>query len=313
MMSWLKLIRWPNLLIIFLTQVTVWVVVIRQLSWSSNFLLTPVNFLCLSLATVLIAAAGYVINDYFDVKIDTINRPDKVVLGKTIPRKNAIVIHAILNAVALFLSAFVAMQAGHPEWLLLQIGCILLLWRYSTHFKRQYMIGNIVVSAVTALAVPVLVLYEPAFHALCSAWAFTADPHLFWLPWVIAGFTYFAFFLNWMREIVKDMEDFIGDAQEGCVTMPIKKGLGYSKRFTTALGVLVVMPLAGIVVLMMVRQYFFWGAYWGAVVLVPLLVWMFRFGGSTTIQDFHRASRGLKWIMITGVVALIALGIKNGI
>src|ERR1035437_8023658 len=109
-MPWLRLIRWKNLLIIFLAQLLAWWCVILP---ESPKILNPINFLCLSLSTILIAAAGHIINDYFDIKIDSINKPDKVVLETVIPRKQAIISHTALNIIALILAGYVAAQAHH--------------------------------------------------------------------------------------------------------------------------------------------------------------------------------------------------------
>src|ERR1700722_9395935 len=102
-MALLRLIRWKNLLIIFLTQFLAWRCIITPQIFGLNsglsFFFSTVNFLFLSLSTVLIAAAGYIINDYFDIKIDTINKPEKVVLGKAIERKKAIILHTTLNII----------------------------------------------------------------------------------------------------------------------------------------------------------------------------------------------------------------------
>jgi 4-hydroxybenzoate polyprenyltransferase len=132
-MPWLQLIRWQNLLIIFFTQLLAWWCVVLP---ESPTVLSPLNFGCITLSTVFIAAAGYIINDYFDIRIDSINKPDKVVLEKIIPRKEAIISHGVLNILALLLAGFVAGQAHHPEWILLQVGCAVLLWFYSTDLKR---------------------------------------------------------------------------------------------------------------------------------------------------------------------------------
>ncbi len=128
-MAWLRLIRWNNLLIILLTQLLAWVCVIMPMRHYAAvpMLLNAPNFLCLSLSTILIAAAGYIINDYFDIKIDTINKPDKVILEKQIPRRMAIIAHSVLNIIALCLAAFVAAQAHHFEWLLVQVLCTLVV------------------------------------------------------------------------------------------------------------------------------------------------------------------------------------------
>ena len=246
-MAWLRLIRWKNLLIVLFTQLLVWACVLLPMKQyaATPLLLTPLNLLCIALSTVLIAAAGYIINDYFDIKIDIINRPEKMVLEKRIPRKWGIILHTALNLIGLALAAYVARQAGHYEWLALQLSCTILLWFYSASFKRQFVTGNVVVALLTALTILTLMIYEPATHPYITQHYFLqiADKKIINPVWVLGVYTYFAFMLTWMREIVKDMEDFKGDAEEGCVTMPIKIGLLKSARFSQLLGILAITPL----------------------------------------------------------------------
>jgi len=300
-MPWLQLIRWKNLIIIFLTQLLAWWCVILP---ESPEVLNPVNFLLLSLSTMLIAAAGYIINDYFDIKIDAINKPDKLVLEKAIPRKQAIIAHAALNIIALILAGYVAARAHHYEWPLLQAACIILLWFYSTHFKRQYMTGNIVVALLTSFTIITLAVYEPAMHGLVHLPGGNYSPSP--LPvLVLLVFAYFAFMLTWMREIVKDMEDLGGDAAGGCATIPVKKGLKYARNFTIMLSAWVLLPLA----VMAVKLY-----HYGftaltadtALLLFTLLNWsIFMFMGQAAKQHYHKASRGLKIIMLMGLCLLV--------
>src|ERR1041384_459546 len=107
--AWLRLIRWPNLLIIALTQLVAWWCVVLPLQ--GPHVLTLRNFSLLCISTVLLAAAGYIINDYFDISIDIINKPDKVVLERHIPRKLAVIVHPVLNIIALVLAGVVALPA----------------------------------------------------------------------------------------------------------------------------------------------------------------------------------------------------------
>lgn len=289
----LRLIRWKNLAIIFLTQFLAWACVLLPQHSRAPYLLTLPNFLCLSLSTIFIAAAGYIINDYFDIRIDLINKPDEVILGKTIPRKTAIFAHASLNIVAVLLAASVALKAHHPEWLLLQLTCIALLWLYSTSFKRQYVIGNVVIALLTALTILTLVVYEPAIRAPS-------------LPLYALGvYAWFAFMLTWMREIVKDMEDYLGDSAEGCVTMPIRKGLRYAARFTLVLGG-ITLSMLSLSALSLFRSHFYLlAAYIALMLAVPLTAWMVALPRRHNTGHYHTASRWLKLIMVAGVCSLL--------
>jgi 4-hydroxybenzoate polyprenyltransferase len=286
--AWFQLIRWKNLLIIFFTQLLVWYYVILP---AEPKVLYINNFLLLSVSTVLIAAAGYIINDYFDIKIDAINKPGRMVLGKTIPVRLAIIVHSILNIIALGLAAVVAYRAHHYEWLLLQLSCTLLLWFYSTHFKRQFIIGNVVVAMLTALTIMALWLYEPSVNGLSA--------------WVICIYAYFAFMLTWMREIVKDMEDFIGDAEQGCMTMPIKWGLKRSAQFISGLGLFVVAPLVVVSVILFRCHFDFLSLYIVLFIASPSIIWAVFLIKKTNSNHYHRASAGLKIIMVLGIISLI--------
>jgi 4-hydroxybenzoate polyprenyltransferase len=313
-MPWLKLIRWKNLLIIFLTQFLAWRCVITPQILGFNgklaFFFSTVNFLCLSASTVLIAAAGYIINDYFDIKIDTINRPEKVVLGKAIPRRKAILLHTLLNVIALLLAGYVAAQTRHFEWLLLQVGCTVLLWFYSTHFKRQYMTGNIVVALLTALTILILVVYNPGIYKITITQSLAVNGSPFLPVWTLIVYAFFAFMLTWMREIVKDMEDFQGDEAEGCVTMPIKKGLQYSVTFIRVLSSLVVISLAAACYLLFLFHYRLFAGYLLALLIIPVIIWAIYLNRQHTAQHYYECSKRLKIIMVLGVLSLVVYYIQ---
>lgn len=306
--AWLRLVRWPNLLIIALTQLVAWWCIIHPLR--ELRVLTPLNFLLLCLSTVLIAGGGYIINDYFDIQIDVINKPDKVILERDIPRRHAIIVHSVMNILAMIFAGMVAFQAGHPEWLILQLACTGLLWRYSTTWKRQFMIGNVVVSLMTALTVVALIIYEPSLHhatrSLIVLRRLSVSPMA-----ALSIFAFFAFILTWMREIVKDMEDYKGDDAEGCVTMPIRWGLLTSSRFVQVIGTVAIVVLLVAIGWMVaqldrpwlqVQLYFILGT-----VIIPLAVWCWRLPQQATSEHYHLASKRLKDIMIFGVLSLALL------
>ncbi|GAA4458299.1 geranylgeranylglycerol-phosphate geranylgeranyltransferase [Rurimicrobium arvi] len=304
-MAWLRLVRWNNLFIVMLTQLLVWCCVLLPLhAWTDTpFLLGPLHFALVCTSTILIAAAGYIINDYFDIKIDAINRPQKAILDRVIDRRQAIIAHSVLNVLALVLAGAVALSAGKWYWLFVQLFSTVLLFFYSSHFKRLYVIGNVVVALLTALTIFTLFIYEPGL------WYFVKQPPMLRKGdaelanpiWVLGIYTGFAFVLTWMREIVKDMEDHIGDAAEGCVTMPIKLGLKRTARFIQLISLGAIIPL----VIASVKVQGLLGIYTFFVLTLPLTAWVLLLNRRASTQHYHRMSRYLKVIMVSGIGSLI--------
>lgn len=304
-MNWLRLIRWNNLLIILLTQLLVWTCVLIPLrQWGEgHFLLNAFNFSLLCLSTLMIAAAGYIINDYFDIKIDAINRPEKVILENRIHRRAGIIFHSVLNLAGIFLAGIVAHKAGKLHWLWIQVACSVLLFFYSSHFKRMFVIGNVIVALLTGLTILTLFVYEPAL------WQFLAQPSMLhkgadMIPnpvWILGIYTCFAFVLTWMREVVKDMEDHIGDAAEGCVTMPIQLGLKQTTIFVQVLSLLAIIPL----VIASVKVQGLLGIYTFVALTVPLIIWSLYLPKHATTKHYNNMSRYLKIIMVSGIGSLL--------
>lgn len=304
-MAWLRLVRWNNLFIVLLTQFLIWACVLLPLrGWTDQpFLLNFPNFLLICLSTVLIAAAGYIINDYFDIKIDAINRPEKAILDRVINRRQALIVHSALNIIALIFAAIVAAQKGKWHWLWIQLFSTVLLFFYSSHFKRRYLIGNVVVALLTALTVFTLFVYEPALRSFVRRPAMLErDGALLPNPiWVLGIYTGFAFVLTWMREVVKDMEDHIGDAAEGCMTMPIRLGLQRSGRFTQLLSLAAIIPL----LIASVKVQGALGLYTFFVLTLPLTIWVLLLNRAASTRHYQQMSRYLKGIMVLGIGSLV--------
>lgn len=304
-----RVLRISNLLIIIATQLLCWFCLVRPLSHFTNepLFLNFTNALLLAISTALIAGAGYIINDYFDVKIDTINRPDKSLIGKDIDPKSAILFHNFCNIAGLGLAAYLAYHLQNPAALIIPVVCTILLWFYSTHFKRQFIIGNVVVSLLTALSILILITYEPV------AWRFISDPfpanlkgeiklNPIWLLMVYSGF---AFLLNWVREIIKDLEDFKGDAEDGCITMPIKIGIRPTVRFVRLLLILAAAALVSAIAALFQKGWILPGVYMMAALVAPLAFTFFNINRSTQQAHFAKYSKVLKFIMLLGIMTLI--------
>ena len=201
-----------------------------------------VHFILLVLSTVLIAAGGNIINDYFDTRIDRINKPDGVIVGRTVKRRVAMTGHAVLSGLGLLLGVFVAWRTGLLQWAAIPAFAIGALWTYSTTFKRRLIMGNGLVAVLTALVPLTVGLYELPLlqRAFAEPWIvglpngdqYRMVPVFRELWYWILGFSLFAFLSTLVRELQKDMADVKGDAAEGCRTIPIVWGMKWARLLT---------------------------------------------------------------------------------
>ncbi|MGB3074441.1 MAG: geranylgeranylglycerol-phosphate geranylgeranyltransferase, partial [Chitinophagales bacterium] len=217
--SFLRLIRYVNLLYIALTQCLVQYTIIKPILGQAGVVptLDVFNFSLLVLSTVLIAAGGYVINDYFDVKIDAINKPRRIFIDRTIKRRSAMLLHQALTGAGVLLGFYVAWKAGNIRLGFIHPIVSGLLWFYSTGYKRQLLIGNIIISFLTALVILIVALYEQHLFKPDTIAVNAAAYTIFIL---VFFYFLFAFLISLVRELVKDMEDVKGDELYGCKTLP---------------------------------------------------------------------------------------------
>ncbi len=305
--AFFTLIRWKNLLIVYITQLFTWLFVLLPFSkWSNNALFLDVfNFHLLTISTILIAAAGYIINDYFDVKIDLRNKPDKVIIIKKIKKRWAMFWHSIFNIIGFVIACYLAYENDFWTLPFIQFGSTILLWVYSTHLKRMYISGNVVVAFLTALAIWTIAAYESSLYPYWTneyLISYQVNP-----IWVVGIYSFFAFMLTWIREVIKDMEDFKGDAEEGCLTMPIKIGLQKSSNFVLLLSAITLIPLVIAVVKLLPSTWWFLGAYIFTCIIAPLIYWMTRVKKKATQKHYGALSSALKLIMMSGIVGLLVL------
>ena len=294
--AFFKLVRWPNLLFIALTQLLFHTCVYQPLTGSTQF----GSLLWIIVASVCIAAAGYIINDYFDLNIDQINKPQKNVFARTINRRWAIIWHFILSIAGIL--ATLAAVGLHKWYLVLaNVGCVALLWFYSTSFKRQLIIGNVVISLLTAWTVLILFfMYTEPRQAIVGSDNTTIK--LFRTAFLYAGF---AFISSLIREAVKDMEDMEGDARYGCKTLPIVAGIRATKIYVS---IWTIVLLAALVILQLyVLQFGWWLAILYSVLLIitPLVYFLARLPAAANSAAFHSLSNATKLLMLTGIISMV--------
>lgn len=300
--AFIKLIRWPNLLFIVLTQFLFVYCVIMPVFANSNIHpnVRGWNFALICISSVLIAAAGYIINDYFDLNIDRVNKPEKLVVERVIKRRWAIVWHIILSVVGIAIGFYVDFTTH--IWLLgfSNAVCVFLLFVYSTSLKQRFLVGNVVISLLTAWVILVVAWCEYN-HLIRTNYNLRADKILR-ETFLYAGF---AFVISLVREVVKDMEDVEGDRKYGCKTMPIVWGFNATKVFV-AVWLIVLVGTLIIVQLYALRLGWWISVIYGLLLIVaPLIFIIKKLYNAKTSQDFHRISSLVKFVMFTGILSMV--------
>jgi 4-hydroxybenzoate polyprenyltransferase len=302
-----RLFRLPNLLIVFLTQWVPYWLVLRPALLRAGAIpaLTPRTFGLVVAATLLTTLSGYVINDYFDHPIDRINRPDRVVVGRYLAPSLALAFYVALLGAILFLAWRIdlVLPSGAQHWpLWLFPGVALVLFLYAWQLKCSPLIGNLLVALMCAV-VPVVVLLPEERPVWLASFqqpaAIQAATGLLW--W----YAVFAFLTNLLREQIKDLEDFEGDAACGCGTLAVLKGRRFA-RLPAVLTALVVSALT-----------FFLLRFWsetgrapehlwtgGVLLLLPALFTTAAIYRATEKRDYSRASALIKFIMVAGLFLL---------
>lgn len=304
--AFLRLIRVENLLIITITQLCVKYLVFEPINPFSKF--TPSLFFISLLSTILIAAAGYIINDYFDVKTDKINRPNTVVIDIIIKRRVAMILHIFFNVVGLLLGLFLALKCHNIKLIAIQLISILLLWFYSTHFKKQLLIGNIIVSILTAMVPLMPLMYDYyLIGEIDPITSFLISNFLSSFITIVFGYSAFAFLTSLTREVIKDMQDYEGDIQTGCRTMPIVWGIITSKVVTFFL-ILITIGLLLLACLKFYKDGYHIAVYYIAgLVISPLLFLLIQTIRAKKSNDFKIASLLLKLTMLFGIIFTFVL------
>ncbi|MFT5883894.1 MAG: 4-hydroxybenzoate polyprenyltransferase [Arcticibacterium sp.] len=278
-LQFFKLIRWENLLIIVLTQYMARVFLVGNGEAFELAILDENQFL-ITLTTLLVAAAGYIINDYFDVKIDLVNKPKEVIIGRFIKRRHAIFAHQVLNVSAAVISYTISFRV-----FVVNVFAMTLLWVYASVFKKKPIIGNVLVAGLTAASLVVMAVYYTENDLLINIYAV------------------FAFGITLIREIIKDIEDIRGDKKFGSTTLPIIWGIRKTKYviFFFMIGFIMTVCLMGFALHNQSLNFIF------MLLAVPFFYMMFRLYFADRKIHFSQLSTWSKIIMILGILSMAVI------
>lgn len=308
-----KIIRWKNLVIISLSQIFIKFFFIDFFIQKDQLL--NENFVILLIITILIAASGYIVNDIYDYNLDQINKPEKVVLGKFLKSRDAIIIYMMFNCLAIVLSIFLCMKIEQEIYILVFLLIIYSLWLYSKKLKKYKTIGNILIAFFISLSI----LNVPLF-----SYKNILSDDRFFVFLIISIFSVLAFLINVKREIIKDIEDIEGDKIHKVKSLPIIFGTKKSKLVTIIIGIILMFAISSLITfqILILRSDLLldvggnqfsnpqiWGANYISIIYMFIILIMFFYVellilNATTKTNFTKASKLLKYLMLLSLLSI---------
>ena len=292
LIDFFRLIRFKNLLIIALSQYLVRYALIIPMTDSRS--LSDLQFFYLVLSTLFIAAAGYIINDYFDTQVDRLNER-KVIIDNTIKRREAILLHFVLSGIGVFLGFYLGWRVGITNLGFINLFSSTALWFYSTNMKKAYLSGNIIISLLAALTLFIVPMYdiipnpavngESAFYLICF-------------------YSIFAFVTTFIREIVKDFEDQFGDSKMGYNTFAIVSAKT-AKITVQTISVLLITIIGWISYLQITYNELYAAIYVLLSIELPLVYFFIKLRTAGDKKTYHQLSQLIKLIMLTGTLSIL--------
>lgn len=305
-MAFFRLIRWPNLLIVLLTQYLVYyrLFLVNYHTLNIQPGLSPDFFWLLVISTLFITAGGYIINDIIDHKIDAINKPQKLVIGKKIGGQVAIWLYILMTMLGFFIFFIICLQKGFMQLFFVYPSIVFLLVFYSYILKKVPLAGNFLI-AILCAAVPGLIwLFEwDAYQTIIEKAPLLASR----ISGILLWYMCFALLGTLYREVVKDIEDVKGDAEAGCQTIAVKWGVGSAKVMAFLSG--------GLLFVLLLVQFLYLNNYFSRPlmifalfgILIPLGISFQRLASAKNQKQYWLISQIIKLILLDGVLLLFFL------
>jgi 4-hydroxybenzoate polyprenyltransferase len=303
-MKYLKLIRFQNLLMLAL----------MQLIFRYGFLelqniplaLTDWQYGLLVLATLSIAAGGYIINNIFDVETDTQNKPENVIVGKFISETKVYNLYIGFTIIGVAIGFYLSNVIDKPSFAALFIVIAATLYFYATNLKQSLLIGNFIVALLLSLSVIIIGLFD--LYPVTNEENRSFMGLLFG---IFLDYAIFAFIINFIREIVKDLQDVEGDSNQGMNTLPIAFGKGKAIKLVFGLSFIPIICIVYYIHYYLFSANLFFATVFGLVFIVaPLCYFTAKIWSATNTKDFHHLSVVLKWILFFGILSIVVISLN---
>jgi len=302
MFPFLKLIRYQNLLMLAFMQL-----IFRYAFFKIQDIpvaLADWQYGLLVLSTVLIAAGGYVINNILDQKTDAINKPNNVIIGKTISETTAYTLYMALTVAGVAIGFYLSNVILKPSFAAVFILIAATLYLYATSLKQIMIVGNSIIAILLSCSVIIIGVFDllPAIDA-------GNQQQMRIVFSILLDYAIFTFFINILREIIKDIEDVDGDYNQGLGTLPIVIGKSRAAKIVFGLSFVPILLL-----LYYINSYLlnliYTTIYLLLFVMGPLFYFTVKVWSAKSKKEFHTLSLLLKWIMFFGILSVVIISLN---
>lgn len=264
------------------------------------------QYCILVLATVCIAAGGYIINNIFDVETDTENKPENVMVGKFISETKAYNLYIGFIVIGVVMGFYLSNVINKPSFASIFIVIAATLYFYATSLKQSLLIGNFIVALLLSFSVIIIGIFD-----LFPITNEENRPVMGLLFGILLDYAIFAFIINFIREIVKDLQDIEGDSNQGMNTLPIVFGVKRTAKLVFGLSFIPIILILNYINSNLFSSGLIYGTLYGlALILAPLIYFTTKIWSATTTQDFHHLSTVLKWILFFGILSIVVISLN---
>ncbi len=299
LLKYFKLIRPLNLFILGGTLYIIHSFLIT--SFLAEFgILASANFFAFLIPVILISAGGYIINDYFDIGIDAINKPESQIINKTILAKTTKIAYVIIVVFGLVSAIYFSFLANSKLLFAIYLTSILLLFFYSKNLKSKPLVGNLTIAFLATLVLVIPFISEFSGISFLKEVSYSRySDLLFWMGFI----SIFSFLTTLSREIVKDVEDMDGDSKKGCRTIPIVLGISNTKTILSWISSLTFFLLFFGILLKVTTLKLAFIISITILSFIPLLAQAYYISVASEKKQFTKASFWLKIAMIGGILS----------
>ncbi|MEH6538289.1 MAG: geranylgeranylglycerol-phosphate geranylgeranyltransferase [Psychroserpens sp.] len=293
----LNLIRWKNLVMIIIAQVLIKYALFESFNVLTT--LSPFGFFLLVTITLCLAAAGNIINDIYDLETDHVNKPNKVIIGNQVSEKLAYNLFFALNIIGIGIGFYLSHSVGQSSFFAIFVMISLALYVYASYLKGTVLFGNLLISILVAMSIIIVGIFD----LLPATFPENRPTQMVFFK-IVIDYAVFAFLVNLVREVIKDIQDVDGDYKAGMNTLPIVLGRERANKVAFAMSMIPIGAVIYFIVTYLYQHQIAIG-YFLVFVIAPLIYATIKIFGAEHDKHYQHISTIYKLVMLMGMLSLL--------